>query len=425
MKRWVIAAIAVVVVGAVGAVSLPRMQAYYKSRYGIKYREENVSRGDITQVVNSTGAIQPVQKITVGTFVSGPITELNVDYNSKVKKGEIMALIDPRLYKAAFDSDNARLATANAEVARVTALLQQAINDEKRSKLLRAENRNYISDAEMDQFKFARGSLEAQLEVAKAAVIQAEANLKNSETNLRYTEIKAPVDGIVIDNKINPGQTLAAQFQTPEMFVVAPDMDKKMLVTASVDEADMGLIKDAQTRHEPVTFTVYAYPDELFEGKISQIRLNATTTQNVVTYPVVVEAPNPDMKLLPNMTATISFQIRKHENVLRIPNAALRFYPKLEQVRPEDRAILEGATAARPSSGSQNENGPLESQRSAVERAEAGKKRNRRHVWVADGDLLRAVEVTVGISDNSYTELVAGDLKDGQALVTGEKPPTP
>lgn len=422
MKRWGVLSTAVVLVGAIGAVSMPRMQGYWKAKYGPKYREAAVSQGDVTQVVNSTGTIQPVKRITIGTFVSGPIRELNVDFNARVKKDDVLAQIDPALYQAALDSDQARLATAEADVERVTALLQQAINDERRSKLLRAENRDYISDAEMDQFKYNRSSLAAQLEVAKAAVIQAKANLKNSQTNLDYTTIKAPEDGIVIDKKIEPGQTLAAQFQTPEMFVIAPDMDKLMLVTASVDEADMGLIKDAKERGEPVTFTVYAYPEELFEGQISQVRLNHTTTQNVVTYPVVVEAPNPDLKLLPGMTATISFQIRKNENVLRIPNAAIRFYPKPEQVREEDKKILEGSSTARPRSNSEEENQPLDSQRSAAERAEAGRKRNRRHVWVADGDFLRAVEIKVGISDNEYTELLEGDLKKGQMLVTGEKP---
>lgn len=423
MKRWGLLAIAVVLVGAIGAVSLPRLQAYWKSKYGPKFREAAVSQGDIVQVVNSTGTVQPVQKVSIGTFVSGPILELNVDFNSRVVKGEVLAQIDPRLYQAAYDSDQARLSTAEADVTRVTALLQQAINDERRSKLLRAENRDYISDSEMDQFKYARSSLAAQLEVAKAAVIQARANLENSKTNLDYTRITSPVDGIVIDRKIDPGQTLAAQFQTPEMFVVAPDMDVKMLVTASVDEADMGLIKDAQTRGEPVTFTVYAYPEELFEGKISQVRLNHTTTQNVVTYPVVVEAPNPDLKLLPGMTATISFQIRKNAKVLRVPNAAIRFYPKPEQVRPEDKKILEGAAATRTTRETEDENAPLDAQRSAAERAEAGRKRTRRHVWVMDGEFLRAVEIKVGIADNEYTELVEGDLKDGQMLVTGEKPP--
>ena len=149
-----------------------------------------------------------------------------------------------------------------------------------------------------------------------------------SEANLDYTEIRSPVDGIVIDRKIDPGQTVAATFQTPELFIVAPDMRKEMHVFASVDEADIGLIRDAQESGQPVRFTVDAYPDDLFEGKIFQIRKSSTTTQNVVTYPVVVSAPNPDLKLLPGMTASISFQVaRDATNVLRIPNAALRFYP--------------------------------------------------------------------------------------------------
>lgn len=423
MKRLGILAVALVLVGAIGAVSLPRLQGYWKLKYGPKFREAAVTRGTIVQVVNSTGTIQPVQKVSVGTVVSGPIIELNVDFNSRVKKGDLLAKIDPRLYQAAYDSDNARLASAHADVTRVTALLQQTINDEKRSKLLRAENRDFISDAEMDQFKYNRGSLAAQLEAAKASVIQAQSNLKNSETNLEYTRIESPVDGIVIDKKIEPGQTLAAQFQTPEMFIVAPDMEKTMLVTASVDEADMGLIKDAQSRGEPVTFTVYAYPEELFEGTISQVRLNHTTTQNVVTYPVVVEAPNPDLKLLPGMTATISFQIRKNEQAVKIPNSAIRFYPKPEQVREEDKKILEGVNSARPAANSQDENSQLDAQRSAAQRAEAGRERNRRHVWVVEGDLLRAIEIKVGISDNEFTELLEGDLKEGQNLVTGDKPP--
>lgn len=421
MKRWGILAFGVIAIGALGAVSLPRLQAYWKKNPADRFRTETVSRGEITQVVNSTGTIQPVQKVTIGTFVSGPITQLNVDFNSRVKKGDLLAEIDPRLYKAAYDSDQARLATANADVNRVEALLQQAVNDERRSKLLRAENRDYISDAEMDQFKFARSSLEAQLKVAKASVIQAEANLKNTETNLKYTKITAPVDGIVIDKKIEPGQTLAAQFQTPEMFVVAPDMDKKMLVTASVDEADMGLIKDAKDRGEPVHFTVYSYPEELFTGTISQVRLNSTTTQNVVTYPVVVEAPNPDLKLLPGMTATISFQIRKQEKALRVPNSAIRYYPKPELVREQDKKILEGVSTARPTPKSGNENNTQDAQRSAEQRAEAGRKRNRRHVWAVEGDFLKAIEITVGISDNEFTEVVTGEVTDGMQLVTGEK----
>ena len=178
--------------------------------------------------------------------------------------------------------------------------------------------------------------------ISQATVDQAKASLETSLANLNYAEIRSPVDGIVINRKIDPGQTVAAQFQTPELFIVAPDMRKEMHVHASVDEADIGLIKQAQKKKYPVTFTVDAYPDKLFSGTILEIRLNSTTEQNVVTYPVVVSTPNPNLDLLPGMTASLSFQVDQQEDVVKIPNAALRFYPVAKQVRPEDVPILEG-----------------------------------------------------------------------------------
>src|SRR5205085_6730669 len=173
---------------------------------------------------------------------------------------------------------------------------------------------------------------------------QARASLDTAEANLNYTRIISPVDGVIIDRKVDPGQTVAASFQVPEMFVVAPDMRKEMRVFASVDEADIGLIREAQQTGQPARFTVDAYPDDLFSGTIFQIRQNSTTNQNVVTYPVVVSAPNPDLKLLPGMTASISFQIAESKDAVRVPNAALRFFPDKAQVREEDRKLLEGRT---------------------------------------------------------------------------------
>jgi len=389
---------------------------YWKERSRIVWREADVTRGRIVSVVNSTGTIKPVRSVLIGSFVSGPIKEIFVDFNDEVKAGQLMAQIDPLLYKANVARDVATLATKKADVERVKAQLQQAINDEARSKALRAENRLFISDAEMDQFRYKRESLAAELGVAEASVDQAKASLDNSQANLDYTEIKAPVDGAVIDRKVDPGQTVAASFQTPELFTVAPDMRKEMRVFASVDEADIGLIRAAQQSGQPVHFTVDAYPDDLFEGKIFEIRKNSTTTQNVVTYPVVVSAPNPELKLLPGMTASISFQVGEAKDVLRVPNAALRFYPQREQVRNEDRKILEGGTNITPDDDQEN------ATRSAEEKADIRRNRNRRHVWVTDGEFLRAVEVVTGLSDSKYTELVSGDLKLGDRLVTGIQP---
>ena len=415
MRRLVGLAIFLGVLGLGGWFSYGPATRYWAELHRTHYLESDVTRGRVVESRNSSGTVKPVREVQVGSFVSGPILEIFVDFNDEVKKGDILATIDPRIYEASVASDRALLATREADVLRLKANLQQAINDERRSKALRAERRDFISDSEMDQFKFSRMALQAQLDVAKASVNQARANLDNSLTNLSYTKILSPVEGIIIDRKIDPGQTVASQFQTPELFIVAPRMREEMRVFGSVDEADIGLIRDAQEAGSPVHFTVDAYPDDVFEGAIHQIRRNATTTQNVVTYPAVLSAPNPDLKLLPGMTANISFQVGLREDVPLIPNEALRFFPSPEQVRPEDRPLLEG-TAAAP------DHEDLEDDPTSVEeQAATSRLRNRRHVWIIDGDLLRAVEVYTGLSDGKNTELVAGDLREGQSLVIGVK----
>jgi HlyD family secretion protein len=365
-------------------------------------------------VVNSTGTVKPVRSVSVGAFTSGPISEIYVDFNSRIKKGQMLARIDPKLARAAVDRDRAALETQKAELSRMEALLQQARNNEDRARRLAAVNKDYLSDTEMDQYKFTTLTTEAQRKLALANITQAEANLKNSEANLGYTEIVSPVDGIVIERKVDPGQTVAASFQTPELFVVAPDMDKHMHVYASVDEADIGLITDAQKKGRLVKFTVDAYPGVLFEGAIHQIRRNSTTTQNVVTYPVLIEAGNAELKLMPGMTANISFQIDAKDDVLRLPVAALRFVPTPEEVVPSDRHYVE--TLA----GKEDEG----TRRSAPEKAEQARNRQRRVVWVREGLLLRAVTVTLGLIESQFAEIASGDLSEGQAVVTGAESPT-
>lgn len=413
------------VIGGVGyAVSWP-VSRYLAERNKIVWRTAKVEEGTIIAVVNSTGTIKPKLQVTVGSFVSGPITELHCEFNQEVKKNDLLAKIDPRIYQANVSRDEASLANRKADIFRVQALLQQAINDEKRAIALREEDKSFIAQAEMDKFMFARLSLEAQLKVAELGVTQAEATLDLSELNLGYTEIKSPVDGIVIDRKIDPGQTLAASFQTPELFIIAPDMRQEMHVHASVDEADIGKIHMAQEKKYPVTFVVDAY-DDLFTGHVQEIRLSSTTLQNVVTYPVIVGAPNPELKLLPGMTATISFQVDERQNVRKIPNAALRFYPDVWNVRPEDQPILEGMASNQPKSGeSYTDDSSSTITQSAVDQAELRKKRGFRHVWVADGQKLRAIPVTTGLSDGKFTEIVEGELAVGVELVTGIQPRFP
>jgi len=420
MKRLLKYVVVLGVIVGLGAGGVVFVRDFIRQRHQPKFHEAEVVRGDITSVVNSTGKVDPVLRVIVGTFVSGPIKELKVDFNDQVKKGQVLARIDPRIYEAAVSRDRASLLTAKAEMARVTAMRQQAINDELRAEELRRINKDYLSDSMMDHYRFSRESLDAQLEVARASIKQAEAQLENSEANLKYTIIDSPVDGIVIERKIDEGQTLAAQFTTPELFIVAPEMEKRMYVYAQVDEADIGLIREAQKQNAPGEFTVDAYPDDLFEGRIAQIRMNPTVLENVVTYPVVVEAPNPEMKLMPGMTASLSFRVGRKKDVLRIPNAALRFYPKPEFVRPEDRKILEGA-ADREKTSEERKN--EQENQSAAEKAEASRKRSQRHVWIVEDNLLRAVPVTTGLNDYQYTELVEGDLKEGQSLVTRVEEP--
>ena len=418
MKRFIRWMVILLVLSGVGYGTWAPLQQYLEKRNQVDWRTEKVSQGSIKSMVNSTGTIKPKLEVTIGCFVSGPVIELNAEFNQEVKKGDILARIDPQLYKANVDRDEASLFNKEAEVERVRSQLQLAMNDEKRAVLLRKEDSSFIADAEMDKYNFARLSLDAQLKSAATAVQQARATLENSKANLGYTVIKATLDGMIISRKIDPGQTVAASFQTPELFKIAPDLRKEVYVFANVDEADIGLIKAAQKAQYPVSFTVDAYPDELFEGRVFEVRLSYATSQNVVTYPVIVSAPNPDLKLLPGMTASISFQVAFRENVVKIPNAALRFYPDAKHVRPEDIPILEGRieqTAERNDEDAQQNEKSL----SAAERSLLRKERDRRHVWVQEGARLRAVSVITGLSDSRYTELVEGELKPGDTLVTG------
>jgi HlyD family secretion protein len=404
------------ILGGIGYASYPPLMAYLANRNKTEWRLQTVELGDIVQAVNSTGKVEPIKRVSVGATVSGPIAELLVDFNTKVTAGQVLARIDPRLYKSGMERDMATLRTRQAEVARAEAMLQQATNDERRSGQLNKTRDGFISEAEIDQFRFARMMREAELQVAEMNVEQAQAQLDNSQANLAYTEIQAPCDGIVIDKKIDVGQTLAAQFQTPEMFVVAPEMDQRMHIYASVDEADIGWIRRAQELGQLVRFTVDAYPDELFDqGRIVQVRLSSKEEQNVITYPVIVETPNTDLKLLPGMTANLSFQIHKKEKVTKIPNPALRFYPPREKVHPDDVKILDGFE-------DQKQFADSPKMVSADEKAQNSKALSKRHVWVDDGKYLRAREVQIGISDNRYTELIEGELQVGDALVIGEKP---
>ena len=411
--------IILLILGGLGTAAYFPSAAYIKERNRPKYRFEEVVSGELTLNVNATGTLEPTQRVRIGSFASGPVSELMVDFNDKIAKGQLLARIDPRIYDSIVLRDQALLDSRIAEVARARARLQQAENDEKRAQRLLKINQNFISETEVDQLKFAKLAAEADLRVAETSVEQAEANLDNSKGNLDYTEIRSPVDGTVIDRKVDVGQTLAAQFQTPELFVVAPNMEDEMHIYASVDEADIGLIRESQKAKNPVRFTVDAYPDEVFSsGVIHEVRLSSTEEQNVVTYPVIVSTPNKELKLLPGMTANLSFEIEHRANILKVPNSALRFYPPDRlRVHPDDRAVLDGVEQDTTQLSQQTQ-----VNQSASERAELNRNRMRRHVWVQSEEWLRARPIVIGISDSRFTELKSGDLKAGDKLVIGEQP---
>jgi HlyD family secretion protein len=406
MKRFFFWMIVIGVVVGGGATGYSKLRGSGAAAGVNPYRTMPVKCGEIKAVVNSSGTVQPVQSVKIGSFVSGPL-KVYVDFNDKVKEGQVLAEVEPLIPLAQRNQAKAALACAKANLLQAQAKLEQAKRDWKRAETLLPEKA--ISDTDYDLAKANFETAKANVAVSEATIEQNEAALAVAESNLKYTIIHSPVDGIITDRKVDSGQTVASQFQTPELFVVAPDLEKRVYVLASVDEADIGMIREAKLRKEPVTFTVDAYPKDTFKGKTAQIRLTPTTVQNVVTYTVVVEAPNPELKLMPGMTANLSFQVEKRTNVLKVPNAALRFNPKPNQVRPSDLTILNGT-----------------SEKKEVEDADdpAEKERNRkqRYVWVADEDnsfLLSAVKIVTGLSDKSSTELVSGDLATGQMVVTG------
>ncbi len=451
MRTFIKAVIILAVLGGLGYFGSIKGLAWLAERNKPRFRMASVEQGDLRITVNAAGQLEPTLSVKIGSFVSGPILELLADHNDEVKADQVLARIDPRIYIASVQRDEAALGAREGDVARVQAELQRARNDEKRSAALKAENEDFISQAELDQFRFARMSLEAQLIISDSSVKQAKATLENSKANLAYTEIRSPVDGTVTERKIEQGQTLASQFQAPELFVIAPRMREEMLIRALIDEADIGLIRDSKDSNQPVFFSVDAYPEKVFTGaKVQQIRLSFTTTQNVVTYPVIVSTPNPDLKLLPGMTANLTFQISLLEDILKVPNAALRYFPEKTLVGDEDPKLLELNLAPEPSedSATSSETPPVDDKVTATIAS------SKRVVWIqetlsdrastADGKTtetsatpastlttdptkiltgkLRAINIEIGNSDYQFTHVVTGDLKPGDELIVGVKP---
>ncbi len=329
------------------------------------YKTETVDRGDVVQVLTANGTLNPVVLVNVGTQVSGTILKLHADFNSRVTAGQVLAELDPALF-------NAQLKQSEANVNSALASLTLAQTKEARTRNLVSQG--FIAPQELDQAT-------QTLETAKAQVNVARAQLEKDKTNLRYTVIRSPISGVVVARNVDVGTTVAASFQTPTIFQIAQDL-KEMQIDTSLAEADIGAVHVGL----PVRFSVDAFADRQFRGSVKQVRLNPSIQQNVVSYNVVVAADNADGLLMPGMTARVSITANKRDNVLRVPNAALRY-------RPKDPA---GETNTR------------------IKR-EAGVK-----VYKLNGLVPQAVTIKTGINDSNFTEAVEGDIKEGDQLVTRE-----
>ena len=319
MKKAIVALVVIALAGG---------GAYWYYKYGKKAPEPTVmtaavTRGDVADTVGATGTLQAVTTVQVGTQVSGTIQELHADFNSLVKKGQVIARLDPSLFATQIEQARANLIRAQADLERLKVSL-----DDARMKLNRARElagRQLIPQSELDTAEVNTRSIDAQIRSSQAQVTQAEASLNQNQVNLAHTVIEAPIDGLVISRNVDVGQTVAASMSAPTLFVLAADLTK-MQVVANLDESDVGRIRPAQR----VTFRVDAYPADDFIGTVAQVRLQPIVQQNVVTYATVIDVPNPELKLKPGMTANVNVEIARRTDVVRIPNAALRFRPTPE-----------------------------------------------------------------------------------------------
>jgi HlyD family secretion protein len=408
-----------------------------------QYRTEKVDRGTITMTVTATGTLSAVTTVQIGSQVSGVIAALHADFNSRVTKGQLLAELDPTPFQQTVEQRQADLTKSKVEAANAK------ISYDRQARLVKA---GLAPQADLD-------SARAAYEGANAQVQQSTAALNQSLTNLKYTKIISPIDGVVVDRQYDIGQTVAASFSAPTLFSIAQDMTK-MQVQADVDQSDIGRIAVGQTAR----FTVDSYPDQEFRGRISQIRLNATVSQNVVTYPVIIEVPNPDEKLRPKMTANVTIDVASVQDVLRIPNSALRFKPESAAgAKPattsatntaatetaqtaqtqttgtaggqvsEDRAARRrhrmeaGQTGGATSTMSPEERAARWGNRAPGVEGAAGalggappmrKRPQTVYIMEADGKL-QPVEIRTGITDGHYTQVVSGDLKVGDMIVVG------
>ena len=431
--------IVLLVLGALGGA-----YAYYRVATRppeLTFRTAKIERGAIVARVTATGTLSAHVTVQVGSQVSGRLAKINVDFNSAVKKGEVIAKIDPDLFEAALASARANAFQAQGQLAVSKAQLLDAETKLRRAKSLRAEN--LLSQADLDTAATAVEVAKAQIEANKGSYEQARAQEHQAAINLAYTTIVSPIDGTVISRNVDVGQTVAASLQAPTLFTIAEDL-RKMQVDTNVTEGDVGKLRDGQR----ATFMVDAYPNERFVGRILQIRNAAQTVQNVVTYDAVIEVDNSDLKLRPGMTANVTVVYARREDVLRVPNPALRFRPppalaasasaapgsvsppgSAPSVEPPPPTALPRSEASVDASASSSA-GATATARGSRPRREAwgGGGRgshgtggetspDQRVLWVLHGTTPTPVPVRIGLTDGAFTEVVSGEVQEGDAVV--------
>jgi HlyD family secretion protein len=442
MKKIIIAAIIVVLICG-------GLLIFYKTKNnGVQYKTVPIQNGPVRATVTATGTVNAVKTVLVGTQVSGTLKELHVDFNSKVKKGQVIAEIDPASLQAQVDQARANTLAAKANVEKAKATLEDSKKTRDRNRQL--FSKDLIARSDLDTSEATHDSNSAQVNSVTAQVAQTEAALRFAETNLRYTKIASPVDGIVVSRNVDIGQTVAASFQTPTLFTIAQDLTK-MQIDTNIDEADIGKIKTGQDAE----FSVDAYPDRTFRGIVEQIRIAPITVQNVVTYDVVIKVDNSDLTLKPGMTANVSVVVANKEKTLKIPNAALRFKPpetagvKVSVIgstnktgagkpsgRPTDKSDNGSGratgpsdkTGGRPAGRTADGNGRPSGRPAGVDGRPAMPKlaegvsptgQRAYPIWILENSKPKQVMVTTGISDGSFTEITSGDAREGQEVIVG------
>ena len=396
---WIVVAVVVVV----GGLAIWRMREA-KAKGELHYETARVDRGKIAAKVTASGSLSAIVTVQVGSQVSGRIAALYADFNSTVKKGELIAKIDPQLFEASVAQARANYVAAQGNLAKAKAQALDAERQYNRSVTL--AQRKLIAQADLDTAQATADAAKAGVDAAMGSVEQAKAQLHSTEVNLAYTNIISPTDGVVISRNVDVGQTVAASLQAPTLFLIAEDL-RKMQVDTSVAEADIGQLHKGMR----ATFTVDAYPTETFVGTVRQVRNAPQTVQNVVTYDAVIDVDNSDLKLKPGMTANCTFVYAEQDDALRVPNSALRFRPPAELLASLSPG---GATGARGTRAA----GPQAAAGERPAAAKAARGTDRKTVWVLRGGKPVPVSIRTGVTDGMVSAVLEGDLSEGDSVIT-------